>query len=362
MKKWKGKKHLTQQFVHHAQPLPLWYNTVASEYRNGKGNMKGFTIGKVQLDGVAGLAPMAGVSDLPYRVIAREMGAALTFTEMVSSRGLSYHNEKTEDMLRMHPKEHPTALQIFGNDPDVMALAAKRAEEAGADIVDINMGCPMQKVVKNGDGSALMKDIPRAAAVIKAAAEAVSVPVTVKMRIGWDRSCLNAPELAAAAEEAGAAAVAVHGRTREEMYSGKADWDEIRRVVDAVHIPVWGNGDVTDGPSAMALMERSGCSGVLIGRAAWGNPWVFQAVNAYLRDGTILPPPGRMEKMDMAERHLLALADEKGERIAVKEMRAHACRYFHGLPKAAELRRGIMKAMTVKAFISLLEAYKTEIR
>lgn len=317
-------------------------------------------IGSVKLDGWAVLAPMAGVSDLAYRVIARRMGAAMTTTEMVSSRGLHYQNEKTKEMLRLDPAEHPVSLQLFGNDPDIMAEAARVAEAAGADLIDINMGCPMLKVVKNGDGSALMKQIPLAYAIVKAMTEAVHVPVTVKMRIGWDRKSLNAPELAAAVEEAGAAAVTVHGRTKEELYSGHADWKEIARVVEAVHIPVLGNGDVTDGPSAKALMEETGCAGVAIGRAAWGNPWIFREVNAYLEEGRILPPPSRTERLHMAAEHLKRLVREKGEYIAVREMRAHASHYFHGLPRATALRREMMKALTEEEFLWLLASYEKE--
>lgn len=317
-------------------------------------------IGAAVLDGWCALAPMAGVSDLAYRVIARRMGAALVTTEMVSSRGLHHRNEKTWEMMKLDPSEHPVSLQLFGNDPDVMAEAARCAEKAGADMVDVNMGCPMLKVVKNGDGSALMKDVPRAAAIVRAMVRAVSIPVTVKMRIGWSRASLNAPELAMAVEEAGAAAVTVHGRTKEELYSGRADWGEIRRVAEAVSIPVWGNGDVTDGPSAKALMEETGCAGVAVGRAAWGNPWIFREVNAYLERGEILPPPTREERLSMAEEHLRGLVAEKGEYIAVREMRAHASHYFHGLPRAAALRREIMRAESEAAFLALLESYKVE--
>ena len=206
-------------------------------------------IGNIQLDGFALLAPMAGVSDLAYRVIARKMGAALTTAEMVSAKGLYYHNEKTKDMLKIAEEEHPVSLQIFGSDPAVMALGAKVMEKAGADIVDINMGCPMQKVVKNGDGSALMKNVPLAAEIISAVTAAVKIPVTIKMRLGWSRDTINAVELAMAAESAGAAAITVHGRTREDFYTGTADWREIKKGVDAVHIPVIGNG--TDGGNRM---------------------------------------------------------------------------------------------------------------
>ena len=314
-------------------------------------------IGQTELDGWAVLAPMAGVSDLAYRVIARRMGAAMTTAEMVSAKGLYYKNEKTRDMLKIDPGEHPVALQLFGSEPDIMALGAKEMEKAGADIIDINMGCPMQKVVKNGDGSALMKNIPLAAEVVKAMAEAVHIPVTVKMRLGWSRETENCVELAEAVEEAGAMAITVHARTREEFYTGHADWEKIGEVVRAVHIPVFGNGDVVDGPSADRLMKETGCAGVAIGRAAWGNPWVFKAVNTYLETGEILPPPTHAMRLSMAREHLHGLV-EKGEHVAVREMRAHASRYFHGLPEAAALRRSIMKALTEEEFNQVLDQYE----
>lgn len=317
-------------------------------------------IGPIELDGWAVLAPMAGVSDLAYRVIARRMGAAMTTAEMVSAKGLYYKNEKTRDMLKIDPGEHPVALQLFGSELDIMALGAKEMEKAGADIIDINMGCPMQKVVKNGDGSALMKNVPLAAAVVKAMVQAVHVPVTVKMRLGWTRETENCVELAQAVEEAGASAITVHGRTREDFYTGCADWEKIGEVVEAVHIPVFGNGDVVDGPTAARLMKETGCAGVAIGRAAWGNPWVFERVNTYLETGTILPPPTNEMRIAMAREHLHGLVEEKGERVAVKEMRAHASRYFYGLPEAASLRREIMKALTEEEFNRLLDAYVEE--
>lgn len=322
--------------------------------------MKYPKIGNIELNGWACLAPMAGVSDLAYRVIAKKMGASLTTAEMVSAKGLYYRNEKTKEMLKIAPDEHPVALQLFGSDPDIMARGAKIMEQAGPDFIDINMGCPMQKVVKNGDGSALMKNIPLAAAVIRAMVKAVQTPVTVKMRLGWSRDTLNAVELAQAAEEAGAAAITVHGRTREDFYTGKADWKEIQKVVDAVKIPVIGNGDVTDGKSAKDLMEETGCVAVAIGRAAWGNPWIFREVNTYLETGEIIPPPSWEMRLQMARRHLHGLCLEKGEYAAVREMRAHASRYFHGLPKATALRQEIMKKTTEKGFNDVLDSYEKE--
>ena len=322
--------------------------------------MKYPKIGNMKLNGWACLAPMAGVSDLAYRVIAKKMGASLTTAEMVSAKGLYYRNEKTKEMLKIAPDEHPMALQLFGSDPDIMAWGAKIIEQAGPDFIDINMGCPMQKVVKNGDGSALMKNIPLAAAVIRAMVKAVQTPVTVKMRLGWSRDTLNAVELAQAAEEAGAVAITVHGRTREDFYTGKADWKEIQKVVDAVKIPVIGNGDVTDGKSAKDLMEETGCAAVAIGRAAWGNPWIFREVNTYLETGEIIPPPSWEMRLQMARRHLHGLCLEKGEYAAVREMRAHASRYFHGLPKATALRQEIMKETTEKGFNDVLDSYEKE--
>ena len=322
--------------------------------------MKYPKIGNIELNGWACLAPMAGVSDLAYRVIAKKMGASLTTAEMVSAKGLYYRNEKTKEMLKIAPDEHPMALQLFGSDPDIMVWGAKIMEQAGPDFIDINMGCPMQKVVKNGDGSALMKNIPLAAAVIRAMVKAVQTPVTVKMRLGWSRDTLNAVELAQAAEEAGAAAITVHGRTREDFYTGKADWKEIQKVVDAVKIPVIGNGDVTDGKSAKDLMEETGCAAVAIGRAAWGNPWIFREVNTYLETGEIILPPSWEMRLQMARRHLHGLCLEKGEYAAVREMRAHASRYFHGLPKATALRQEIMKETTEKGFNDVLDSYEKE--
>lgn len=322
--------------------------------------MKPVHIKNITLDGHSLLAPMAGVSDLAFRRIAKKMGAAMVTSEMISAKGMYYNNERTKSMLAIADDERPVALQIFGSDPSIMALAAKEVEKAGADAVDINMGCPMLKVVKNGDGSALLKNIPLAASIIEAVVKAVVIPVTVKMRLGWSRETLTAKEMAIAAEEAGAAAITVHGRTREDFYTGRANWKEIEKIVSAVKIPVIGNGDVIDGPSAKSLMEQTGCAAVAIGRAAWGNPWIFSEVNTYLETGEELPPPSWEARLQMARIHLAALAEEKGEYAAVREMRAHASRYFHGLPEATVLRRHIMEAATEKAFNHILDEYEGE--
>ena len=242
-------------------------------------------IGNVEICGPLTLAPMAGVTDAPFRALCRAQGAALTCTEMVSAKALVYHDEKTKQLLWSPPDEHPAAVQIFGHEPEVMAEAAPMAlAYSGADILDINMGCPAPKVANNGAGSALMKDPQLAGEIIYAVAEAVDLPVTVKLRKGWDKAHPNVVELAQIAEQNGAAAVTVHGRTREEMYSGHADWDCIRRVKAAVHIPVIGNGDVTDVQSAALLLEQTGCDAIMIGRGAMGNPWLFRQINAYLTD------------------------------------------------------------------------------
>ena len=315
-------------------------------------------IGNVSLDGNIVLAPMAGVTDLPFRLLCKEQGADLICTEMVSAKGIFYNNKNTEDLLRIDDRERPVSLQLFGSDPDIISEMAKNIEHRNFDILDINMGCPMHKIVRNGEGSALMKNVSLAADIVKSIVRAVSVPVTVKMRIGWDEKSINCIELAQAVEEAGAAAITVHGRTRSEMYMGHAHWDVIKRVVESVAIPVFGNGDVVDGISAKRLMEETGCAGIAIGRAAWGNPWIFRSVNAYLQDGSILSEPTAGEKLRMAELHLKGLVIDKGEYVAVREMRAHASHYFRGLRKATELRRGIMKAQSEKEFIDLLHVYK----
>ncbi|HWQ61273.1 MAG TPA: tRNA dihydrouridine synthase DusB, partial [Negativicutes bacterium] len=256
---------------------------------------------------VVALAPMAGVTDLPFRLLAKEMGCSLLYSEMVSYQGLLHNNCHTLDMLRIDDRERPLAVQIFGADPAGMAAAARIVAGAGADFIDINMGCPTPKIVRNGEGSALMRRPELAAAIMAAVVDAVTVPVTVKIRKGWDEGSVNAVEIAALAEQAGVAAIAVHGRTREQFYTGSADWDIIRRVKERVSIPVFGNGDVRTPQDAARLLEFSGCDAIMVGRAAQGNPWIFRQIRHYLANGQVPPLPGLAERLDVLARHLAML-------------------------------------------------------
>ena len=313
-------------------------------------------IGGIKIDVPLALAPMAGVTDLAFRTICREQGAGLTCTEMVSAKALCFQDKKSIPLLQLGEGEYPAAAQIFGSDPVCMEEAAAIARQvSGADFIDINMGCPVPKVAGNGAGSALMKDPAKCAAIVAAVKRNTDLPVTVKIRAGWDKEHKNAVEVAKACEEAGAAAIAVHGRTRDQMYMGRADWDIIRQVKQAVQVPVIGNGDVVDAQSACQLLDATGCDMVLVGRGAMGNPWVFRQINAYLRDScTILPPPGIAERIVVIRRHMDALCVLKGEQRAMREARKHVGWYLHGVRGAAQFRRRAGELSTLEDLDRLL--------
>lgn len=312
-------------------------------------------IGNVNLQSNLVLAPMAGVTDLPFRLLCREQGAGLVCTEMVSAKAVSFRNKNTDALMEIRPEERPVSLQLFGSDPELIAETAKRIEERPFDVLDLNMGCPVPKIVNNGEGSALMKDPLLAGRIIEKTAQAVSKPVTVKIRKGFDETRLNAAELAHIAQESGAAAVAVHGRTREQYYSGRADWDCIAQVKAAVRIPVIGNGDVTDGPSAARLLAETGCDGVMVGRAARGNPWIFREIRAYLETGETPPRPSALQMRDMLLRHCLLEQAYKGEYTAVREMRKHIGWYTAGYPHSASARRRVNEAVSMQELTALVE-------
>ncbi len=295
-------------------------------------------IRSVEIPNQVFLAPMAGVTDLPFRLLCKEMGCGLVYTEMISAKGLLYENENTKILMEIHPEERPVAVQLFGSDPVILSKMAQKVQESSADIIDINMGCPATKITKNQEGSALMKDPKRIGEIVKTVSRAIQKPLTIKIRKGFDDTCINAVEVAKIAEQNGAAAIAVHGRTREQFYSGKADWDIIKEVKEAVSIPVIGNGDVTTPQSAKKMLEYTGCDGIMIGRGAQGNPWIFKQVIHYLNTGEILPNPTSQEKVQMALRHAKMLIAFKGEYIGIREMRKHISWYMKGLPGAAELR------------------------
>ncbi|MDE6603361.1 MAG: tRNA dihydrouridine synthase DusB [Lachnospiraceae bacterium] len=318
--------------------------------------MKPLTIGGVTLENNLILAPMAGVTDLPFRLLCSEQGAGLCGMEMVSAKAIMYGNKNTEGLLAVHPQEGPVSLQLFGSDPKIVSEMAKRIEERPFAVLDINMGCPVPKIVNNGEGSALMREPELAGKIIAATVKAIKKPVTVKIRKGFDAAHVSAVEMAKIAEDAGAAAVAVHGRTREQFYSGEADWDIIAKVKEAVAIPVIGNGDVTDGESAKRLLLQTGCDGVMIGRAARGNPWLFGQVAAWLEEGRVLPAPSMEERKKMILRHAALQLEIKGEYTGVREMRKHLSWYTAGLPGSARLRGSVNQAESFGEIEKLVES------
>lgn len=317
-------------------------------------------IAGVTLDNPVILAPMAGVCNPPFRILAKELGAGMVCAEMVSDKALLHGNAKSQRMLTILPDEHPVSLQLMGYDKDSMEKAAAMVGETNADLIDINMGCPVLKIYKNGSGAALARDPTYAAEIVRAVVRNVDKPVTVKFRKGWDEDHVNAVEVALAVQEAGAKAVAVHGRTANQMYSGQADWSIIRRVKEAVHIPVIGNGDVVEPEDAKRLMEETGCDAVMVARAALGNPWVFREIAHYLDTGEKLAPPSLEERIAVTLRHMRLLVEHKGEVIGVKEMRKHAAWYIKGLPGSAEMRTVINQQSTMAGMENALLHYVEE--
>ena len=317
--------------------------------------MSKLTIGNVSLDNNVILAPMAGVTDLPFRLLCREQGAGLICMEMVSAKAILYNNKNTEELMEIHPQEKPVSLQLFGSEPDILSEMAKRIEEKPFDILDLNMGCPVPKVVNNGEGSALMKNPKLVEQILTGLVKAVQKPVTVKIRKGFDDSCVNAVEIAKIAESCGVAAVAVHGRTRQQYYSGKADWDIIAAVKDAVKIPVIGNGDVDSPQAAAAMLAHTGCDGVMIGRAAQGNPWIFREVVSFLETGKLLPKPLAKEKKELILRHAILQLKVKGEYTAVREMRKHLAWYTVGMPHSARFRQTINTIESMEELIAAVD-------
>lgn len=314
-------------------------------------------IGNVILDNKVFLSPMAGVTDLPFRLICKEQDCGMLYTEMINAKALCYDDQNTKKMLKIEEEEHPVAVQIFGSDPAFMAGAAEILNEYPNEILDINMGCPAPKVIKNGDGSALMKNPKLAEEVLKAVVNKSKKPVTLKIRKGWDDNSVNAVEIAKIAEASGISALAIHGRTREQYYSGKADWDIIAKIKESIDIPVIGNGDVFEVEDAINMINKTNCDAIMIGRGAQGNPWIFKRINHYMQTGEILPGPTGDEKINTALRHLKLAVEEHGEYIAVREMRKHIAWYLKGLRGSARLRDEINKIESYEEVVNKLSYY-----
>jgi tRNA-dihydrouridine synthase B len=320
------------------------------------------SIGGVSIPGPLALAPMAGVADAAFRAVCREQGAAYTVSEMISARALLYQDGKARQLLERTPGDAPMAVQLFGSEPEILAEAAKKARDlSGCELIDLNMGCPVGKVVRNGEGSALLRDLPLAGRILEAVVRAVDVPVTVKLRKGWDGGNVVAPALARIAQEAGIAAVCVHGRTRTQMYAGRADWDIIREVKASVRIPVMANGDVFEPEDVKRILRYTGADLVMIGRGAMGNPWLFSRGLAALEGREVPPMPGAKERADMAERQFRLALAFKGEKIACLEARKHVCWYLRGIPCATYAKERVNKAETAADVEKVLELIRTEL-
>ena len=314
-------------------------------------------IGNVTLDNKVFLSPMAGVTDLPFRLICKEQDCGMLYTEMINAKALCYDDQNTKKMLKIEEEEHPVAVQIFGSDPAFMGGAAEILNEHPNEILDINMGCPAPKVIKNGDGSALMKNPKLAEEVLKSVVKNSKKPVTLKIRKGWDDNNINAVEIAKIAEASGISALAIHGRTREQYYSGKADWDIIAKIKESINIPVIGNGDVFEVEDAINMINKTNCDAIMIGRGAQGNPWIFKRINHYMKTGEILPEPTGEEKINTALKHLKLAIDEHGEYVAVREMRKHIAWYLKGLRGSARLRDEINKIESYEEVVNKLRDY-----
>ena len=313
-------------------------------------------IGNVELENNLILAPMAGVTNLPFRIICKDYGAGMVCTEMASAKAMFHNDQKTKRLFNTEGEKRPISFQVFGSELESIEYAVKYMSDF-ADIIDINMGCPAPKVVKNGDGSKLLLDLEKAKQIIEAAVQNSKVPVTVKFRKGWDKENIVAVEIAQIAEQAGASAITIHGRTRSEFYTGKADWDIIKKVKQSVHIPVIGNGDVTDEESALAMFEQTGVDGIMIGRGSFGNPWIFRNIKHYLQTGEKLPQPTNQERLQVMEKHIQLAVEEKGEDVAIKELRKHISWYTKNLKNSSEFRNSINKIEKKDELISTIEEY-----